>query len=297
MKLKFIIILSSVIVIGILLMPIPKYETYSSSNQPYKTDSVSIYEGKRLVLSICAHCHYNDEYGTLAGRKHGNPEKLGSFYSGNITKDSINGIGSWNEGELYYFFRTGIKPDGTYVFDMPKYPNLSEEDLASLIKFLKSDDALVKETPFKNPKPEYSILLKILLKIWLKPIKYDGIFVKNPDKNNMVEWGEYLSTAKFSCFDCHSGNAVTNNYKNPEKSWRFFKGKNPHVDEEGKLVFSSPLLPIEEKYSIEEFVNTVKTGYRPDGSILNDPMFPFAQLSDDELGAIYLYLKQLTKLK
>jgi hypothetical protein len=42
---------------------------------------------------------------------HGNPERLGDFYSSNITKDSISGIGSWTVDEIYILLRTGIKKD------------------------------------------------------------------------------------------------------------------------------------------------------------------------------------------
>jgi len=256
----------------------------------------SVQEGKMLATTVCIQCHYNPEKGTLSGRMHGNPERLGDFYSSNITKDSISGIGSWTVDEIYILLRTGIKKDGTLAFDMPKYPLLSEADIQSLISFLRSDDPLVAPTINIIDKPNYSFLTKVLLKFVLKPEELNRNRIPEPDTTDLVSYGMYLSTAKYSCFDCHSKNSVFNDYSNPENSLGFFQGGNRHANEEREIIYSSNLTPSASgigNYSFEEFYNCLVFGVKKDNSPVRNPMFPFSQLSKLEVKAIYAYLMQL----
>jgi mono/diheme cytochrome c family protein len=261
------------------------------------TSAQKVAEGKRISKTICIRCHYNERTNTLAGRQHGNPKRLGDFSSGNITRDSATGIGKWTNGQLYYFLKTGIKPDGDYVFDMPKYLNLSEEDLLSIIAFLKSDDTLVRRTDNPNPPPQFSFLTKLLLHTVVAPPAYIDKKISAPDTNDPVLFGKYLATSKFSCYECHSLNMVTNNYNDVEKSWGFFKGGNPQVNEDREKVYTpnitgDKVLGIG-KWTEPEFERTVRTGIKPDGRTVKDPMFPFYLLTDKEVHSIYLYLKSL----
>ena len=299
MKLK--IFLASLTLVGIggfgvYLAPLPKYKTQNIELNPKFTE-MQIAEGKRIALMICVHCHMNEETGTLAGRHHGNPKRLGEFNSGNITQDSSTGIGLWSNGELYYFLKTGIKPDGDYVFDMPKYPNLSEEDMMSLIGFLRGDDALVHETKNATPKPQFSLLTKILLHTIIEPPDYKEDKVPSPDTNDLIAFGRYLATAKFSCYECHSLNSITNDYNYPEKSWGFLKGGNPHVNEERKKIYTANISGDTIKgigaWSEVDFRRALKNGIKRNGTAVKDPMFPFYLLSDREVKAIFLYLKSI----
>jgi cytochrome c2 len=76
----------------------------------------------------------------MTGKELPEMAELGKIYSKNITHDPLSGIGKWTDGELYSFMRTGIKPDGQYVpIYMPKFPLMSDEDLKSVIAWLRSD--------------------------------------------------------------------------------------------------------------------------------------------------------------
>lgn len=273
---------------------LPRYQTELPDNFKVEmSKEVSIYEGKRIAMTICKHCHFNYETESLAGRHHGNPRKFGKFFSGNITNDALSGIGAWTNEELYILLRTGIKRDGTLVFDMPRYPLLSESDMQSLIAFLRSDDPLVRPSGYKNPPAEFSILTKALQKFWFRPAKWREYPIKTPDHTDTISLGKYLVNAKFSCFDCHSGNALLNDYSDPPSSWRYLKGQNPHVDEAGKTIYSQPLIPISKNYNKASFSSTIRTGKRPDGTLLRDPMIPFPVLTEKEADAIYDYLLSL----
>lgn len=256
-----------------------------------------ITEGKRMALTICWRCHYNDQTGTLAGFQHGNPKRLGDFYSANITRDVETGIGGWSDGQLFFFLRTGVKPNGEFIFDMPKYPNLSDEDLFSIIAFLKSNDRLVQPTIHRLPRPSYSIPIRFLLHWWLKPVPFVPT-TPSPDTTDLISFGKYLATAKYACSDCHSGNAMTYNYLHPEKSWRFFQGGNPHANNQREKIYSLNITPDRSSgiglWTEKEFLQAVKHGKKPDGTMLKDPMFPFTLLQDKEVSAIFAYLNSLT---
>lgn len=282
-------------------VPLPTYKPSKKINYEWKVKDVSLQEGRKLAIGICMKCHYSYTSETLAGRQHGNPARLGSFWSGNITQDTTYGIGKWTEDELFYFLKTGVNNKGKYIFDMPKYPNLSDEDMSSLIAFLKSEDPLVQPTALYNPPPQYSFLTKGLLHFWLRPLKYEMSPVPSPDFANSIEFGKYLSTAKYSCFDCHSRHSMTNNYLNPESSRKFFQGGNPHANEKGERIFTLNLTPDNKSgigsWSQKDFISAMKIGVTPDGRKLQDPMFPFPLLDTTEIIAIYDYLQSLKPVK
>jgi muramoyltetrapeptide carboxypeptidase LdcA involved in peptidoglycan recycling len=51
------------------------------------------------------------------------------------------------DGELEYLVRTGVKANGQYVPPwMPKQPRMADEDLHSIVAFLRSDDPMVAAT-------------------------------------------------------------------------------------------------------------------------------------------------------
>ncbi len=277
--------------------PAPRYAIQKPDIVIHLTPS-RIAEGKRMALTICYRCHYNLETGTLAGRQHGNSKRAGDFYSGNITRDTATGVGDWTNGELLFLLRTGIKRNGKFVYDMPKYPNLGDEDIYSIIAFLKSDDKLVKPTRFENPKPKFSLVIKSLLWLSYRPPTFPQYQIPMPDSTNSAEFGKYL-VAKFSCFECHSGNSVTNNYESPEKSWRYLKGGNRHANEKREIIYSPDITGNKKtgigNWTEEQFKMAVKFGTKPDGESVKDPMFPFYLLSDKEINAIYCYLMSLKK--
>jgi len=263
--------------------------------------SVDVYEGERIARTICVRCHFNPVTGALSGRQHPNPDRLGKFSSGNITNDSIHGIGKWSREDLAYFLRTGVRPDGIYIFDRPKYVHLSDRDLSSLVSFLKSDSPLVRAIPKETAAPQFSFPLKALVHFWLRPPKLNTYSVSQADTTKTVEWGRYLATAKFACFDCHSGNSMTNDPVYPEQSWRYFQGGNPHGSETGETIYAANLTPSVNsgigKLTETEFVRMLKTGTARGGQPLRDPMFPFTLLSDGEARAIFAYLMTLEPIE
>jgi mono/diheme cytochrome c family protein len=223
------------------------------------------------------------------------PKEFGIIHSYNITQDKEAGIGKWTDGEIIYFVKTGIKPDGTYAPPyMPKFPLMADADIESVVAWLRSGLPNVQAAKEVQPKNTPNFLVKFLCRVAIKPLPLiEPIAV--PDSTNQLALGKYLSTAVLGCFQCHSENFKTNNEIHPEKSVGFFGGGNPLLDMEGN-VLTSPNITFDMKsgigkYTEAQFIETIKTGRRPDGTTTRYPMEPFSLLSDNEVKAIYAYLK------
>lgn len=102
-------------------------------------------QGRKYASMLCVSCHLDPATGKLTGKRLADtPASFGVAYSKNITRDPNYGIGSWSDGELVYLLRTGVTRTGRYTPPwMPKYPHMSDEDLASIVAYLRSDDPVV----------------------------------------------------------------------------------------------------------------------------------------------------------
>lgn len=259
-----------------------------------------IERGRQLSAMLCNDCHMDPNTGKLTGRKMDEINQFGSVYSKNITKHPENGIGKWTDGELAYLLRTGIKPDGRFLPIMAKLQKMSDEDLQSIISFLRSDNAWVQPDDTRPPESEYSFLTKFLTTI--KAIKPTPFYktVPEPDTTNPVKWGEYVALYRVECYACHSADFATDDFVNPEKSKGFFGGGNKFELPDGHVIYSRNLTMDEEtgigKWSEEDFVKALKTGIVPNGPALREPMKPYVYLSDGEAKAVYAYLKTIPKI-
>ena len=259
-----------------------------------------IERGRQLSAMLCNDCHMDPNTNKLTGRNMDEVKQFGTIYSKNITKDQQHGIGKWTDGELIYLLRTGVKPDGTFLPVMAKLQKMSDEDLQSIIAFLRSDNEWVQPDNTVQPPSEYSFLSKFLTTIKaIQPMPYYKS-VPEPDTTNAVKWGEYVSLYRVECYACHSADFTTDDFINPEKSKGFFGGGNKFEMPDGSVIHSRNLTMDEEtgigKWSEEDFVKAVKTGILPNGPGVRPPMKPYTYLSDGEVRAIYAYLKTIPKI-
>ena len=262
-------------------------------------DSAHVVRGERIAAMLCMKCHAGTDQ-KLVGKKVADiPKAFGEIYSYNITQDKAAGIGTWTDGELIYFLRTGIKRDGQYAPPyMPKFPLMSDEDIQSIVAWLRSDRPNVRAASEIQPKNQPSFLVKFLCRVAMKPLPLMGA-IAEPDTNQPVVLGKYLSTGSLGCFQCHSRDFKTNNEIEPEKSVGFFGGGNPMLDMEGHIILSKNITfdPTHGigNYSESQFIEVMRNLRRPDGSLLHYPMEPYNLLSK-ELKAIYAYLRTVPQI-
>src|SRR5215469_412746 len=179
LKILGVVVAALVVVVGGFLLyvqidGIPRYPvekvTFTATASPER-----LARGKELVGALCASCHMDPTSRQLTGKHMVDaPAEFGVIYSVNITKHPTKGIGSWTDAELAYLLRTGVKRDGQYTPPwMVKLPHMSDEDLASIIVFLHSDDPMVQASDRDPPgitRP--SFLTKLLSHVAFRKLPY-----------------------------------------------------------------------------------------------------------------------------
>ncbi len=306
--LKYLLILIGIVLLAglsaftfISVRGIPSYDVekidFKAEVTPEKVE-----HGKKLVLLLCANCHKDQSTGKLTGTQMLDaPAEFGTIFSQNITQDKTYGIGTWTDGELLYLLRTGIKRDGKYAPPyMAKLPHMADEDINSVIAFLRSDDPMVTASVIPDHPCEPTFLTKFLCTVSFKPIKMPDHKIEMPDTNNPVVLGKYLAF-NLECFVCHSADFKTLNSEEPEKSEGFFGGGNKPLTMEGKVMVTQNLTPDEEtgigNWTEDRFVNALKYGTMEDAPALRYPMVPYVHLTDNEAKAIYAYLRTIPPIK
>jgi cytochrome c2 len=257
--------------------------------------------GKELVLLLCNDCHKNAETRQLTGHFLADaPPTFGLIYSKNITQHPSKGIGARTDGELAYLLRTGVRWDGQYIPPyMARLPNMADEDIASIIAFLRSDDDLVRANDADAKPCLPTFTTKLLSHVAFFPPPYPTAPIVVPPKTDKVAWGKYLVGA-LECYECHSADFKTNKQLEPEKSAGFMGGGNMLLQMNGVPIYASNLTPDDETgigtWTEADFRNTLHTGFRKDGTLMRYPMNRMAELQDDEANAIYAYLRTVPKI-
>jgi hypothetical protein len=206
----------------------------------------------------------------------------------NITSDVETGAGSWTNDQLARAIREGIAHDGGTLFPMMPYQNykyLSDEDLASIVVYIRS------LSPIHNELPKGHIPFPLSRLINTAP---EPIIHKSPvDASNPVARGRYLTKIGY-CEYCHT---PSDKMHRPLRRMAFAGGK--YIDK-----FPTPSANITPDpsgisyYDEEMFVRALRTG-RVGARLLNPPMpwWVFRNMSDDDLKAIFAYLRTVRPVR
>jgi len=218
----------------------------------------------------------------LSGQRADLPEFPGSVVIPNITPDPETGSGNWTDDQIARAIREGIKHDDTTLFPMMPYEsfkNLSDEDLASVVVFLRSIP------PVKNPLPPMKVNFPVnyLVRAVPEPVTKP---VPGPNMSDPVARGKYFVT--LGC-GCH--NAVD----------KLGYGGGEHLKGPWGDVVSANITPDASGigyYNEGTFISAMRTGYV--GARKLNSIMPFIQirnLTDDDLKAIFAYLRTITPVK
>jgi cytochrome c2 len=261
-----------------------------------KPDSAKVEEGARLATMLCGACHMAAD-GSYAGRLMAEaPKDFGTVYSANITAHPEWGIGKWTNSEIAAFLRTGIKPSGQFApLYMPRFVHMSDQDMESIIAFLRSNKKEVEAVALEQKKPEPSFWVKFLCRVAWKPMEYPKVSIQAPDTNNLEVFGEYLVNARYDCYPCHSADFSKMDMLTPTNSLGYLGGGNKLFQMDGKEIFSANITPHPDhgigRWSADEFKAALRFGKNPKGGLLRYPMLPYSLMSDKEAEAIFAYLR------
>ncbi|RYC67274.1 MULTISPECIES: c-type cytochrome [Spirosoma] len=284
------------------LSGVPTYDPPTIPELSVERTPARIARGEVIAQIQCAACHA-DRDNRLTGKHMADvPAMFGKIYTKNITQDKQKGIGSWTDGEILYFLRTGVRRDGSFAPIMPQYPNMADEDLKAVVAWLRSDRFPVQPSSREAPPSELSFVSKLLTHTLMKPLPYPQQLIAFPDSTNPIALGRYTADAIGDCYACHSGDLIDQDKVHPEKTKGYYGGGIEMTGDGGQPIITANLTADQKtgavaRYTKEQFIRMVKAGVRPDGSVIRYPMEPKPMLSDREVGAIYEYLKTVPKIQ
>jgi mono/diheme cytochrome c family protein len=264
------------------------------TTRKFESSPERLRRGGYLVHAVmhCMGCHskYDDKASPpVLVSKEGSGQVLfeeGNFriVAPNITSDRETGIGKWNDDAIARSIREGIAADGAALFPVMPYEHfrdLSDEDLASIVVFLRSVPPAHSDLPPNKIPFLFSRLIQAVPKPVIGP-------VPEPDRLPPSKYGAYL-VKMATCSDCHT----PLNPKFQPIPGLAMAGGNPI--EQG--VNSANITPDPSGigyYDEALFVQTMRTG-AVRARKLNSAMlwWVFRDMTDDDLKAMFAYLRTL----
>jgi mono/diheme cytochrome c family protein len=125
-------------------------------SQMLPTRAALVARGRYIFANAsCALCHGNDGAGGLKV----SGADFGTVFTANLTSDRDAGLGAWSDAEIARAIRSGVSRDGRLLYwqGMPwdHFSNLDEEDVASVIAFLRMLPPIARKTPgYRSPAPD-----------------------------------------------------------------------------------------------------------------------------------------------
>ena len=246
------------------------------------TDSEAIAYGDHIAnIRGCKGCHGED----LSGEIEFQDPMVGTIANANLTGGQGSEVADYTVEDWARSIREGIGPDGKPLLIMPSQQHhvMSDEDLGALVAYIQS------LPPVDNQLPELKLALFPRLMYVLGPmdflvpaeiIDHDAPRPPAPARGATAEYGEYLAGL---CSLCHG----------PSFSGGPIPGTPPSDPPALNLTPAGEL----RGWTFEDFLTAMRTGVTPSGRQLRDEYMPykslFADMTDEELEAIWLYLQSL----
>ncbi len=237
------------------------------------SDSASVARGEHLAkIHACMDCHGEN----LEGRVFLDIPPFMAV-STNLTPGK-GGIGqTYSDADWDRAIRHGVKPDGKSVLVMPSvdYHDMSDDDTAALIAYLKSVPPVDNELPATEYRPPIMLMAGAGAYNPGDYVNTAAARASAPTSGPTAEYGAYL--ASITCQSCHGED--------------LHGGESPNPDLPG------PDLAAAGSWSFEDFAKTMRTGVNPDGRQLPAEFMPwtaFQHMTADEMTALHEHLKTLT---
>ncbi|MFD1141494.1 c-type cytochrome [Larkinella insperata] len=277
-----------------------------------QADSAQISRGKYLAnhVAVCIDCHSERDWKVVAGPlvpgtegKGGEPFTHdmgfpGSYYAKNLTPAHLSG---WSDGEIYRAITTGVSKDGHALFPVMPYLNYGKvdpDDIKAIIAYVRT------LKPIENPSiPASQSDFPMNVIINTMPAKAEG--GKRPDPADSVAYGHYVLTFA-GCGECHT---PVDDKGQPLPGMTLAGGRAfamPPGTVRSSNLTSDPETGIG-SWTKEAFVSRFKAAQKDDfkhpatlehaGFNTIMPWRMYSGMSEQDLGAIFAYLKTVTPVK
>jgi len=251
-------------------------------------------------VMICMDCHSTRDWTLFSGppvpgTEGKGGEKFdqsmdfpGTYVAANITPANLK---EWTDGEIFRAITAGVSKDGRPLFPIMPHPNfgqLDEEDIKSVIAYIRSLPAIENETEASTSDFPMNFIIHTIPKAaQLAPM---------PDKSDKVAYGKYLVTAA-SCFNCHTNEIKGEIVGEPFAGGREFKFPD------GSILRSSNITPhatgignwSEDVFTLK-FRQYADTSYQyqkvePGQFQTLMPWTMYGKMTEEDIRAVYAYLK------
>jgi cytochrome c553 len=295
--------------IGVSYLSLRKPAQRAASAVKVQATPERLARGQYLVrhVSICFDCHSERTVAYGLPFKPGR-EGVGGFIwdekikfpgvlaAANLTPDPETGLGKWTDGEIIRAIREGVDREGKALFPIMPYGhlrNLSDDDAQSIVAYLRT----LKPQRYERPKKTLQVPLNFVEKFVPAPLEAP---VPQPNRADHLAYGKYLVSIA-SCGECHD----TKNARNePIEGMEFAGGWEMHTP--FFTVKTANITPHPSTWmgraTKEEFIgrfrafanyNAENAPQAKDGKNTLMPWISYSGMSDEDLGAIYDYLKTL----
>ena len=259
-------------------------------------------------VAICMDCHSKRDWSKFSG-----PPDLGSigmggelfdqrvgfpgtYYAKNITP---TGIARYTDQELFRVITTGVTKEGRALFPIMPYPyygQMDKEDIYAIIAYIRTLPPIENTVPESVPDFPMSLIINT--------IPHKATFSKRPAKDDVINYGKYLVMAS-SCIECHT---LTN--KGVLVVGREFAGGREFPFPNGAIVRSKNITPDQEtgigSWTEAEFLSVFQARadeakspipLKADEFNTIMPWVMFAGMEEEDLKAIFAYLKTIKPIK
>lgn len=265
--------------------------------------------GKYLAnnVMVCMDCHSKRDFSVFSGppvaatwgaggeRFGHNIGMPGEIYSPNITPANL---ASYSDGELYRAITCGVAKDGRAMFNiMPyaAYGKADKRDIEAVMCYIRSLQPINNDVPGRE--------LDFPVSLLINTIPSEASHMSRPDKSDVVAYGGYMTTIA-GCVGCHTPMSAPGQLD----MTKAFGGGFEFPFEDGSIVRSMNITPHATglgSWSKEMFIAKFKAydtqTYRPTPVAAGEfntymPWTMYAGMTEDDLGAIYEYLRTVKPL-
>ena len=233
----------------------------------------------------------------MGGMDFGPELKLsGSLYAPNITPAAL---GNWTDAEILRAITDGVSKDGRALFPLMPYPvfaTLCEDDAAALVRYVRNLEPIDNDVP----KSSLGFPLNLLVRTMPAPAK---LAKSCAEPASEVKRGERL-VALASCNGCHSPSEMGKPIEG-----QLLSGGLPFHLPTGGLARSANLTPDPTTglggWTRQMFIDRFKLAGRPadarrvEAGSANTvmPWTQYSGMTEEDLGAIYSYLRSIPPVK
>ena len=241
-------------------------------------DPAQIARGRHLATAVskCAECHGAD----LGGKMFIDGMPMGVLIASNLTAGKGGVLPRYNDAQLDAAIRHGVRSDKRGLLIMPseEFQHLSDEDAAAIIAYIRSIPPVDRELAASKVGPLGHVLYATgqLPLMPAEVIDHKPRARRAPPAGVTREYGQYLVSVG-GCTGCHGPNLGGHGPGSPNIT-------------PGGVVAS---------WREADWIRAMRTGKRPDGSAIKDPM-PWkavGMMSDDELRAMWMYLSTMPRVE